>query len=101
MVELDVVTPDRAAETEAGSEEQSENIRRRVVRALENFPFLPDAALIDIRVVSALLGRSRASIWRDVAGGRLAPPIKVGFSTRWRVGDVRDLLTGGRNVDRA
>jgi predicted DNA-binding transcriptional regulator AlpA len=62
--------------------------------ALETFPFLPDAALVDIRVVSALLARSRASIWRDVGRGRLAPPIKMGNSTRWRVGDVRAALAG-------
>ena len=75
----------------------SDSIRRRVVRALETFPFLPDAALIDIRVVSALLGRSRASIWRDVERGRLASPVKVGHSTRWRVGDVRAALAEARH----
>lgn len=75
-------------------------VRRRVDRALETFPFLPDAALIDVRVVSALLGRSTASVWRDVAQGRLSPPVHVGArSTRWRVGDVRAALNGGgRNV---
>jgi predicted DNA-binding transcriptional regulator AlpA len=72
----------------------SENIKRRVDRALETFPILPDEALIDIRVVCALRGRSRASNWRDVERGRLAPPVKVGHSTRWRVGDVRAALAG-------
>ena len=72
----------------------SDSIRRRVARALETFPSLPDAALVDIRVVSALLARSRASIWRDVERGRLASPVKVGGSTRWRVGDVRAALAG-------
>ena len=74
--------------------ERSHNIKRRVDRALETFPLLPDEALIDIRAVCALLGRSRASIWRDVAAGRLAAPVKVGCSTRWRVGDVRAALAG-------
>lgn len=72
----------------------SENIRRRVDRALETFPFLPDEALIGVHVVGALLGRSRASIWRDVERGRLTHPVKVGHSTRWRVGDVRAALAG-------
>jgi predicted DNA-binding transcriptional regulator AlpA len=72
--------------------ERGDNIKRRVDRALETFPSLPDAALVDIRVVSALLGRSRASIWRDVGRGRLASPVKMGHSTRWRVGDVRAAL---------
>ena len=31
----------------------SDSIRRRVARALDTFPILPDAGLIDIRVVSA------------------------------------------------
>lgn len=72
----------------------SENIRRRVAGALETFPFLPDEALVDIRAVCALRGRSRASTWRDVTAGRLPKPVKVGGSTRWRVGDVRAALAG-------
>jgi len=68
----------------------SENIAQRVKRTLELMPFLPDDALIDIRVVCALRGRSRASIWRDAAQGRLPRPVRVGArSARWRVGDVR------------
>jgi predicted DNA-binding transcriptional regulator AlpA len=44
-------------------------------------------------VVGALLGRSTASVWRDVSHGRLAQPRRVGAgSTRWRVGDVRAAL---------
>jgi predicted DNA-binding transcriptional regulator AlpA len=77
--------------------ERGENIRRRVDRTLAIFPSLPDAALIDVRVVSALVGRSTASVWRDVSQGRLSPPVHVGArSTRWRVGDVRAALNGGR-----
>jgi predicted DNA-binding transcriptional regulator AlpA len=76
----------------------SDSMRRRVDRTLETFPSLPDAALVDIRVVSALLGRSRASIWRDVATGRLPAPIKLGGSTRWRVGGVRAALGGAGHV---
>jgi predicted DNA-binding transcriptional regulator AlpA len=68
----------------------SEKIAQRVKRTLEIFPFLPDDALIELRVVCALRGRSRASIWRDAAQGRLAQPVRVGArSARWRVGDVR------------
>ena len=62
-------------------EEPGRNIRRRVDRALETFPFLPDTAVIGVRVVSALLGRSTASVWRDVAHGRLARPVRIGGST--------------------
>lgn len=85
------------ASSGAALKERGDNIKRRVDRALETFPFLPDEALIDIRAVCALLGRSSASIWRDVAAGRLAAPVKVGCSTRWRVGDVRAALAGARH----
>jgi predicted DNA-binding transcriptional regulator AlpA len=77
--------------------ERGDNIKRRVDRVLETFPFLPNEALIDIRAVCVLFGRSRASTWRDVAAGRLAAPVKVGCSTRWRVGDVRAALAGARH----
>ena len=87
-----------SAADKSNLKDRSQNIRRRITCALETFPYLPDAALIDVRVVSALLGRSRASIWRDVGQGRIACPVKVGHSTRWRVGDVRGLLKGGTDV---
>jgi predicted DNA-binding transcriptional regulator AlpA len=71
-------------------DERRAKIAHRVQRTLEFLPSLPDSAFIEIRVVSVLLGRSTASIWRDVAHGRLARPVRVGArSTRWRVGDVR------------
>jgi predicted DNA-binding transcriptional regulator AlpA len=78
--------------------QRGDHIKRRVDRALETFPLLPDEALIEIRTVSALLGRSKASIWRDVATGRLPAPVKVGGSTRWRVGGVRAALGGAGHV---
>ena len=73
--------------------ERAERIKHRIDRALETFHILPNEALIDIGTVCVLRGRSRASTYRDVADGRLAPPVKVGSSTRWRVGDVRAALT--------
>ena len=72
------------------------NIKPSVVERITVFDDLPDGALTDISEISALANRSRASIWRDVKDGRLAPSIKVGpNSTRWRVGDVRRYLKGG------
>ena len=86
-----------SAAAELKLKERSDHIKRRVDRALETFPFLPDEALIDIRAVCALRARSGASTWRDVARGHLARPVKVGGSTRWRVGDVRAALAGARH----
>jgi predicted DNA-binding transcriptional regulator AlpA len=77
-------------------DERRAKIAHRIRRKIELFPFLPDDALIEIGVVSALIGRSPASIWRDVADGRLARPERVGArSTRWRVAGVRAALKGG------
>lgn len=54
------------------------------------FESLPDCALVPLPVVCAIKGRSSASVWRDVAAGRLPQPVKAGpRSTRWRVGELR------------
>jgi predicted DNA-binding transcriptional regulator AlpA len=76
-------------------EDSEKKIARRVNRTLEHFQSLPDDARIDVHAVCALLGRSRASIYRDVEHGRLAHQVKIGHSARWRVGDVRAALKGG------
>lgn len=77
------------------------NVVLRVDRTLARFQSLPADALVDVRVVSALLGRSIASIWRDVANGRLANPIRIGArSTRWRVGDVRVAMHVGADLSK-
>ena len=74
----------------------SERIEKRTVQRLAQFPSLPDEALVDVRVVSAILGRSVASIYRDVERGRLEAPIKVGAqSSRFRVGNVRAVARAG------
>jgi predicted DNA-binding transcriptional regulator AlpA len=74
------------------AEEASVQIATRLRHDLELFPSLPDEALIGRRVVSAVLGRSSATIYRDVAQGRLARPVHIGGSSRWHVGSVRAAL---------
>lgn len=67
----------------------------RLNATLARMNVMPDSALVDIAVVSALLSRSPASLWRDVAAGRLAPPIRIGGrSVRWQVGAVRAAMQG-------
>ena len=73
----------------------SDDIAKRVRHTLALFPNLPDDALVDVRLVSIILNRSIASVWRDAKQGRLASPVHVGArSARWRVGDVRAALRG-------
>ena len=55
----------------------------------------PDALLIDIRRLGALLARSVASLERDQAAGRLPAPVYVGGSRRWRRAEVEDWVRAG------
>jgi predicted DNA-binding transcriptional regulator AlpA len=58
--------------------------------SLERFDTLPDAAMIDVRTVAGVLGRSTASVWRDSRSGRIPRPVRVGPAcTRWNVGAIR------------
>lgn len=62
-----------------------------VPSAVLQFDHAPDSGLIDINSATIVASRSRASFYRDVKAGRLAF-VKVGNSTRIRVGDLRKLI---------
>ncbi len=69
---------------------RNQRIQHRLKQRLELVGSMPDEAAIDIQILSILLSRSIASIWRDVKAGRIAQPFKAGpRSTRWRLGDIR------------
>lgn len=63
----------------------------QVKSSVENFDSLPDTAVVDISTAAAITGRSRNSIYRHFQAGDLTP-IKIGFSTRVRVSDLRRLI---------
>ncbi|MGR3572809.1 helix-turn-helix transcriptional regulator [Brevirhabdus sp.] len=44
--------------------------------------------LVSIAAVAAILDRSRASIYRDIAQRVLPKPLKIGRSSRWRMSEV-------------
>jgi hypothetical protein len=68
----------------------------RLAKKLEQFPYLPDDAIVSTKVACVLRGRSPSSNQRDVKAGRLAPPIKIGpNAVGFRAGDVRRSLVGG------
>lgn len=69
----------------------STNTANAVPAAVLNFDSAPAQALIDIRAACIIACRSRASLYRDAAAGRLSFH-KVGRSTRIRVGDLRRLI---------
>ena len=62
---------------------------------LESLNCLPIGALISAKEICLIVGRSRASLWRDVQAGRLPKPVAIGPQTRrWRIEDVRAYLEG-------
>ena len=70
--------------------------RHRIPLRVQLFETLPDTALMSVREISLLSGKSTATLWRDVEDGRLPKPMKIGpKSTRWRAKDVRVFLSGG------
>ena len=62
---------------------------------IRNFSKLPDDALLTVKEICLLTGRSRSSIWRDVKAKRLSKPVVMGInSVRWPVYAVRNFLRG-------
>jgi excisionase family DNA binding protein len=47
------------------------------------------SGLMTIREVAAFLGRSQASLYRDLKEGRLPSPVALGGSKRWRRSELR------------
>lgn len=59
--------------------------------ALRHFDDAPDSMLISIKTAGAISTRSRASVYRHIKAGEL-PLVKIGNSSRIRVGDLRKLI---------
>lgn len=57
-----------------------------------------DDALLSVRELSEFLNRSKSSIYRDILAGRIESPVKIGKSSRWRVGYARSLSKTGLGV---
>ena len=45
-------------------------------------------SLIDVNALAEKVGKSRSSVWKDVAAGNLPAPIKIGGSTRWDENEI-------------
>lgn len=57
-----------------------------------DYATLPDSARLREKHVLPLIGRSRATLWRDVRNKTFPKPKKDGSITSWRYGDVRKWL---------
>lgn len=71
-----------------------EDFRVKQAIPLRDFDELPNAAVVDVRIVAALCGWNTGTVWRHVSEGNFPKPIKIGGSTRWRVSDLRSYLSG-------
>lgn len=69
--------------------------QEQIAAEVAAFSSKPDCAYIDIVTLCVLRHRSRASTYRDVHLGLIPPPTKIGASSRWQVGAVRDALKEG------
>lgn len=67
----------------------------KILAALAAFSSKPDEAGVSIPVACAYLDRSPASIWRDLAAGRLEA-FSIGRSKKIKVGSIRR-ASAGRN----
>lgn len=59
--------------------------------AVRNFDDAPESMLVDLHAAGIIASRSRVSLYRDARAGRIQL-VKVGRSTRIRVGDLRRLI---------
>lgn len=62
---------------------------------VSHFDTLPDAALVAVKAMAAVLGKGVSTAWRDVHNDPDFPkPIRLSPGcTRFRVGDIRAYLT--------
>ena len=63
---------------------------------VSHFDKLPDAALIAIAALAAIMGKGVSTAWRDIRNDPDFPkPIRLSAGcTRFRVGDIRQYLAG-------
>lgn len=73
---------------------KKQNLKRRP--DVSHFDKLPDAALIAIAALAAIMGKGVSTAWRDIRNDPDFPkPIRLSAGcTRFRVGDIRQYLAG-------
>ena len=88
-------TPPRSKPTHSAKPAHAPNAPKCKARPdVSHFDKLPDAALIAIRALAAVLGKGVSTAWRDVRNDPDFPkPIRLSTGcTRFKVGDIRAYL---------
>jgi len=60
--------------------------------------FVANDQLVTIKTVCKVLCRSRASVYRDIQRGNFPRPVKLGYSSRWRISDLNSIIESGTLV---
>lgn len=68
--------------------------QNKIAAAVAAFPQMPDRSGVTADVAGAILNRSKASVWRDIAAGRLKS-FTIGRSRRVLVESIRAVVNGG------
>lgn len=91
--QLKTIADTEAAAPALHSSSRKQAFEKRDWLIAERFHRLSNASYISVRVLSFVLHRSVASLWRDVAAGRLPQPVKLGPNcTRFLVSSIREAL---------
>ncbi len=56
---------------------------------------LPDEALVSVKTVARLYESGISTVWARVKRKELPAPVKIGRSTRWRLGEIRAAMRDG------
>ena len=64
----------------------------QVPDALKRFDELPDSAFVSEPVVSGLFSVSRPTVYNRMRAGLIPKSYKIGYSTVWNVGELRNSL---------
>ena len=63
--------------------------------------FKANDQLVTIKTVCEVLCRSRASVYRDIQQGNFPRPVKLGYSSRWRISDLNSIIESGTLASKA
>lgn len=63
-------------------------------KSITDFDSLPDSALVPVSTVATVTSRGISTIWREAQSDPRLKAIKIGGSTRFRVGGIRQYMSG-------